>query len=409
MSRRLASLAVAVAVLGAACGQVDGEPSGKPPSAASSATTTSGAPGATVPGASGGSGPPPPLAIRPVAQTGGLTAMAVRQGDGDLYVTEQKGLVRRLRVKGGTVSLDEPPVLDLRDITTAGGEQGLLGITFSPDGTQLYVALTNKQEKQEVDRFRYDGTTADKASREVIITVDDFAPNHNGGDISFGPDGFLYYGMGDGGGAGDPQGNGQKTTDLLGDILRIDPLRPAGGKPYSIPPDNPFASGQGGAPEVFQYGLRNPWRFSFDRQTKDLWIADVGQGDWEEIDFVAAGDKPGKNFGWAQVEGSHPFNGGTNPPGGVLPIYEYDHSDGRCAVVGGYVYRGTRIKGLEGTYLFSDNCDGKVRGLRRNAAGSVEVLDLGIALRGLSSFGEDNDGELYALSIDGTVASITAG
>ena len=399
MTRRtLAALAAAAALsIMAACGSDAGEPNGQPPASGSTASTANAAFGSV-----------PVLQLTPLATAGPLTAAAVRSGDASLYVTEQRGVVRRLRLDSSAAALDDQPVLDITSSVRDSGEQGLLGITFSPDGNDLYVAYTNKSQTQQVDRYRYDGTKADPSSRTTIITIDDFAPNHNGGDITFGPDGYLWYSMGDGGGAGDPEKNGQKTTDLLGDILRIDPRHPNGDKPYSIPSDNPFADGKGGAPEVWDYGLRNPWRYSFDRQTHDLWIADVGQGSWEEIDHVSS-TKGGINFGWSLVEGTHSFNGGTAPAGAVAPVYEYDHSGGRCAVTGGFVYRGSKIPDLVGTYLFADYCEGLIHGLRLDSSGAASVASLGISVPQLSSFAQDANGELYVLSQDGTIARIDAG
>ena len=196
---------------------------------------------------------------------------------------------------------------------------------------------------------------------------------------------------------------------MLGDILRIDPTRPSGGKPYGIPSDNPFADGKGGAPEVWDYGLRNPWRMSFDRQTKDLWIADVGQNKIEEIDFQPAGAPGGANFGWNAVEGDQPFAADGPPKGATPPIYEYDHSGGRCSITGGYVYRGRAIPALNGTYLFGDNCEGEIQGLTRASDGTIDVTDLHLHVAGLAAFGEDNDGEVYALGVsDGSVSRIDA-
>jgi glucose/arabinose dehydrogenase len=257
-----------------------------------------------------------------------------------------------------------------------------------------------------VDRFRFDGSKADLSTRSTVIMIEDFAPNHNGGGLLFGPDGYLYYSMGDGGGGGDPRGNGQKTTDLLGNILRIDPLHASGGKPYAIPSDNPFADGKGGAPEVYVYGLRNPWRFSFDRSTKDLWIADVGQNEWEEINRLPAGEIAGANLGWAAFEGTHKYGDATAPADAVPPVYEYNHSGGRCAVTGGYVYRGTKIPDLAGIYLFVDYCGGAMQGLRMGSDGKATALDLAISVPATASFVEDANGEIYALSTGGTIARI---
>jgi len=350
------------------------------------------------------------LQLTPIADVAEPTSLAIRPGDPSLYVTEQAGRVRRVRVTpGAPPQLDDSPVLDLRAEVINRGEQGLLGLAFSPDGGTLYVAYTNLDAKQQLDAFAFDGTHADIGSRRTLLVIDDFAPNHNGGDLVIGPDHDLYWTMGDGGGAGDPHQSGQDPHDLLGSILRIDPSAPGpDGKPYRIPPDNPFADGVNGAPEVWQYGLRNPWRFSFDRATNDVWIADVGQGSIEEVDFLPAGTPGGQNFGWSDVEGTHPFHAARPPAGAVAPIYEYDHSGGRCSITGGYVYRGRAIPALAGTYLFADYCAGGISGLVRAADGTVTVTDLGIAAGGLTSFGEDAAGELYVLSRQSGLARIDA-
>jgi glucose/arabinose dehydrogenase len=335
------------------------------------------------------------------------TAITARPNDTSMFVAEQIGRVRRLRKSGNTYTLDSSPVLDVSADVKSGGEQGLLGLAFSADGSHLYFAFTNNNADQQVDEIAFSGDSVVDSSRRTLIVVPDFAPNHNGGDLILGPDGYLYYGMGDGGGAGDPKGSGQNPHDLLGDILRIDPQNPSAGKPYGIPASNPFADGQSGAPEVWDWGLRNPWRFSFDRSTKDLWIADVGQAAEEEIDFEPAGSKGGVNYGWSAVEGTKPFAASAPPAGAVPPIYEYDHSNGRCSITGGFVYRGRALPDLVGTYLFGDNCDGEIRGLTRNSDGNVNPTDLHLNVSGLSSFGEDNDGELYALGVvDGSVSRL---
>ena len=348
------------------------------------------------------------LVLTPIASVEAPTAITARTGDTSLYVAERIGRVRRLLRSGNEFALDSSPVIDLSNDVRAGGEQGLLGLAFSADGTRLYFAFTNKGADQQVDEVTLDGDRVVDGSRRTLLVVPDFAPNHNGGGLVVGPDGFLYYTMGDGGGGGDPQDTGQNPDDLLGSILRIDPARPSDGKPYGIPPDNPFVDG-GGAPEVWAYGLRNPWRMSFDRKTKDVWIGDVGQNAVEEIDFQPAGSPAGANFGWSAVEGTQPFNADGPPIDAVAPIYEYDHSGGRCSVTGGVVYRGRAIPSLDGTYLFGDNCEGAIQGLTRASDGTVEVTDLQMQVGGLASFGEDNDGEVYVVGVvDGSVSRIDA-
>jgi glucose/arabinose dehydrogenase len=353
------------------------------------------------------------------------TALASRSGDQALYIAERPGRVRRVEVETTyerdpdattqvthqSFDLADDPVLDIStDVVADGDEQGLLGLTFSTDGRRLYVAYTGTDENQHLDEYTMAGEAPDPSSRREILVVEDFAPNHNGGGLVFGPDGFLYWSMGDGGGAGDPRDSGQDPTDLLGSLLRIDPDVPpeqrASGPAYDIPTGNPFVGGEG-ADEVWAYGLRNPWRFSFDRATGDLWIADVGQGDVEEIDYLPAGDRTGAgrgaNLGWSEVEGDRPFDGGEPPPDAVAPILTYGHDDGRCSVVGGFVYRGTLLGHLVGAYLYGDYCDGEVRAL---VARDGEVLDnapLGLNVPHLSSFAQDPDGELFVLSLDGPV------
>jgi len=217
----------------------------------------------------------------------------------------------------------------------------------------------------------------------------------------FGPDGYLYIGLGDGGSGGDPHGNAQSLGTLLGKMLRIDP-RPADGAPYRIPADNPFVTTPGALPEIWAYGLRNPWRYSFDRVTGDLWIGDVGQSAWEEVDRQPASSGGGENYGWNVREGSHPYTAGGSAPGAVDPVFDYAHSDGGCVVTGGYVYRGEAIPDLAGIYVFADFCLGAIEGLRLD--GDQVVHDqLGATVQAVSSFGEDAQGELYVLSLAGGV------
>jgi glucose/arabinose dehydrogenase len=403
--RRLAAaLLLGAAATAVACSGGSGTDAGDTTTSAAPASTTTTAPATTSSTA--------PLQLNDaaikltkIAQVQSPTAFSPRSGDSSLYLTEQVGRVRRIRVNDdgkGHVSyqLEGTPLLDISRDVTAGGEQGLLGITFSPDGRRLYVAYTERDGRQRVDEFQMNDTRVDTRSRRKIFEVDDFAPNHNGGQLAFGPDGFLYYSMGDGGGAGDPQKNGQKTTDLLGDLLRVDP---EGGDPYGIPDGNPFKDGQGGAPEVYAYGLRNPWRFSFDKGTGDLWIADVGQGNWEEIDYRPSGEGAGANFGWSDFEGNHPFNANKPPAGAIPPLLEYDHSNGRCAVIGGYVYRGTRIPKLTGAYLYSDACEGTINALVQQDGKVVAQRSMNVHADSPSSFGQDASGELYVVSLGGPI------
>jgi glucose/arabinose dehydrogenase len=339
------------------------------------------------------------LTLTPVAELDAPTAMAVRDGDEALYVTEQAGLVRAVR--GG--ALDSEPVLDLTERVQDGGEQGLLGIAFSPDGSKLYVHYSDLTQggDNQIDEYEMTDGVVDPASRRPLLSVETLQPNHNGGQLAFGPDDLLYVGLGDGGGAADrgdghaPGGNGQSLDTLLGKILRIDP-EPSTDLPYTIPADNPFAEG-GGRPEIWTYGLRNPWRFSFDRETGDLWIGDVGQNAREEIDYLPAGEGAGANFGWNRLEGSQPFEG-TPPPDAVAPIFEYPNPDEGCSVTGGFVYRGTGIPDLQGAYVFADYCEGELRALTQAGGGVTAERRLGVSTSNVAAFGEDGDGELYVLS-----------
>jgi glucose/arabinose dehydrogenase len=244
------------------------------------------------------------------------------------------------------------------------------------------------------------------SSRRSILSVEQPYPNHNGGEIEFGPDGYFYIGLGDGGDAGDPEGNGQNTEVLLGKILRIDPLNPGNGQEYSIPSDNPFADGDGGAPEVWLYGARNPWRFSFDAETDDLWVADVGQNEWEEIDLLPAADGGGKgaNLGWDRMEGTHSFEG-DEPDDDVLPVYEYSHDDG-CSVTGGVVYRGSAVPELAGAYLFSDFCQGTLRAIRVAGGELADERVFDAETSSASSFGVDAAGDVYVASLEGPIYRI---
>jgi glucose/arabinose dehydrogenase len=340
--------------------------------------------------------------LDPVAVLEQPVAMAVRPGDDAIYLVEQIGRVRALR--DGRV--DPEPVLDIADQVTAGGEQGLLGLVFAPDGRHLYLDFTDTDGDSRVVELAMSGRRADPGSQRLLLRIDDPYANHNGGQLAFGPDRLLYIAFGDGGGAGDPEGNAQSLGSLLGKILRIDP-RPAGGRPYRVPSDNPFVGRDGARPEIWDYGLRNPWRFSFDPATGDLWIGDVGQNRWEEIDYQPAG-AGGRNYGWDRREGRHEFEG-ERPDGAVDPVIEYGREGGACTVIGGYVYRGRRIPGLRGAYLYGDYCAGWVRAARVSGGRAAEQRDLGTDVQGLSSFGVDADGELYAMSLSGPVYRLAPG
>jgi len=385
----LVALTTAGALFGAACSD-DGERS------TSRSTTAPPATGSTTTGRSAPQLAAVNVRLTPVAQLDDPTAFATRAGNNALYVTEQVGRVRAVRNN----QLVPDPVLDITAQVRSGGEQGLLGLAFSADGNKLYVHYTNSDGDTRLDEYTMSGETADTGTRRQLLSAPGLQPNHNGGEVNFGPDGMLYLGLGDGGAGGDrgeghaPGGNGQSLDTLLGKILRIDPT-PSGGRPYTIPDDNPFANG-GGRPEIWAYGLRNPWKFSWDRETDDLWIADVGQNEWEEIDFVAGGRAAGFNFGWNRLEGNHEFEGDP-PPNAVPPIFEYPLSGGACAAIGGYVYRGSRIPALNGAYLFSDYCDSRIRAIVQQDGRITDERDLAEGNQ-VTAFGEDQNGELYVLS-----------
>jgi glucose/arabinose dehydrogenase len=328
--------------------------------------------------------------------------------DPRLFVVEKGGRV--VIVEDG--SLLATPFLDLRGQVSTGNEQGLLSLAFHPDyaaNGRFFVNLTDPAGDTRVVEFRVsagDPDRADPASARVVLAIDQPFSNHNGGLVLFGPDGMLYVGMGDGGSGGDPRGNGQDLGTLLGKLLRLDV---DGGHPYAVPADNPFVDRPGARPEVWAYGLRNPWRFSFDRETGDLYIADVGQNQFEEVNAVRGAGR-GLNYGWNVMEGGHCFepSDGCDRSGLTLPVTEFDHGDG-CSVTGGFVYRGSAISDLRGTYLFSDYCSGFVRGFRfaNGQAGSGRRFpELEPSDNAVTSFGQDADGELYLLTAGGSVHRI---
>ena len=321
-----------------------------------------------------------------------------RDGSARLFVLEQEGRVRIL----SNGALLERPFLDITDRVRSGGERGLLGLAFHPRyarNGRYFVNYTRKPDGATVVAEYRVSADANRSggSERVLLSIDQPYSNHNAGMIEFGADGYLYIATGDGGAGGDPGNRSQDGSTLLGKMLRIDVDR---GEPYGIPADNPF-NGREARPEIYAMGLRNPWRFSFDRETGDLWAADVGQNAWEEIDVV----KSGGNYGWRIMEGSHCFNPRTdcNREGLELPVAEYFQEEGRCSVTGGYVYRGAAIPALVGTYVFGDYCSGEIFGLRD---GKQQVL-LSTGLD-IASFGEDASGELYVVHLDGEIYRIVA-
>lgn len=330
---------------------------------------------------------------------------------GDLtrqFVVEKPGRIRIIKDDG----LVPTPFLDLTAKVSNGSEQGLLGLAFHPEYAAngrfvVYYTNTAGDTRVSVYRVSSDPDRADAASEQVILAVDQPFSNHNGGMVAFGPDGKLYIGLGDGGSGGDPQGNGQSRATLLGKILRVEL---SGTGQMSIPPDNPFAGQAGLRPEIWSYGLRNPWRFSFDRSTGDLYIGDVGQNAREEIDVATDVDQFGKgrNYGWNIMEGTACFGGGTcNRNGLTLPVLEYSHGEG-CSVTGGYAYRGTALAAYSSHYFYADYCEGWVRSFRLSGTGVTDQQDW-VSLRPDSqilSFGEDTRGELYILTASGKVFRI---
>ncbi|WP_026370187.1 PQQ-dependent sugar dehydrogenase [Kallotenue papyrolyticum] len=316
-------------------------------------------------------------------------------GSGRLFVVEKGGMIR---------TLDGAVVLDITDrVRASGSEQGLLGLAFHPDWPSngfFYVNYTDRNGDTVIARFTLppDAVRADPASELILLQVDQPAANHNGGMLVFGPDRRLYIGLGDGGGANDTYGNGQNLASLLGKLLRIDV---DGGQPYAVPPDNPFVDRPDARPEIWAYGLRNPWRFSFDRATGDLYIGDVGQNRYEWIHYRPAGAQGGENYGWPIVEGSHCLRGNAcDRTGLTLPVIEYTHAFG-CAVTGGYVYRGAQFPQLDGVYFFGDYCSGRIWAMGRDAAGQWQAQQRLQAPIQISSFGEDQAGELYLTDLGG--------
>jgi glucose/arabinose dehydrogenase len=337
-----------------------------------------------------------------VAKLDQPVALAVAPDGTTLYVAERAGRVRVVR----DGSLEPQPLLDLSGEVVTEGEGGLLGLAVAPDGRHLYASFTDRRHAVRVVELAIAGHTADLASRRNVLTVQQASVRHHGGDLVFGPDGLLWVGLGDGSAGGDPADAAQSLDVLNGKLLRLDP-RPSGRAAYGVPATNPFAGRRGARAEIWAYGLRNPWRFSFDRATGDLWIGDVGQYVMEEVDVVAPSKAAGANFGWRRLEGRHRFRG-SPPAGAVPPIYQYNHNSGRCAVVGGHVYRGSQVAGLAGAYVFGDVCDGHVRALARVPGGPPRLRDLGVRLPGLVSFAEDGAGELLLLSLSGGVQRLVA-
>lgn len=351
------------------------------------------------------------LEALPEAIPGGPLAIThAGDGSGRVFVAAKDGRVWILR--DGVRSAD--PFLDIADLVSDGGEQGLLGLAFHPDfpaDPRVFVDYTDRGGDTVVAWFRVpsaDADAVDPGSRTVVTEIEQPFANHNGGAIAFGPDGYLYVALGDGGGAGDPADRARRLDTLLGKILRLDvdadPLSPG----YAIPDGNPFGGVARARPEIWLSGLRNPWRMAFDRATGDLWFGDVGQGDWEEVDVARAG-VGGLDFGWDRMEGSHCYEPARDcdRTGLVLPVTEYGHPEG-CTIIGGVVYRGLEFPILRGGYLFADYCSGRMWAVAAVDDGPVEPVRVGTAGPGVVAFGEDEQGEVLVANLDGTLSRVTA-
>jgi glucose/arabinose dehydrogenase len=409
---RILLVLLALALL-AGCGSATSSATPAPTQASAAATTaveaTTSAPAATAPaGAPAADQAAPKVALKLISEALDQPLYVTHAGDnsGRIFVVEKVGQIVILR--DGQPAAE--PFLDISDrVGSSSSEQGLLSVAFHPQFAQngrLFVNYTDRNGDTVISRFQAEGDRADPASETVLLKIDQPFPNHNGGLALFGPDGYLYIGMGDGGSAGDPQGNGQNLKALLGKMLRLDVDN---GDPYGIPPNNPWPSDDQARPEVWAYGLRNPWRFSFDRKTGDLYIADVGQNQYEEIDFQPAASRGGENYGWNTMEGQHCFRADSCDSSGlVMPIAEYDHSLG-CSITGGYVYRGAAFPRLQGLYFYGDYCSGRLWALSQPTSGRWQQHDLLQTPLRISSFGEDQAGELYITDLNGGLYQLVEG
>jgi glucose/arabinose dehydrogenase len=344
--------------------------------------------------------------------TGGLSQPVAAMTAGDdsrrLFVVEQDGLIRMVK-KG---NLRPTPFLDITNLTNGAGEQGLLGLAFHPNYNLNrrffvhYTALNGDTVIAEFKRAFSQRWRADESSERVLIRIDDPYSNHNGGDLHFGPDGYLYIGLGDGGGGGDPHENGQNLSTFLGKILRIDVDATEGDLEYAIPDDNPFVGVEGARDVIWSYGWRNPWRFSFDSATGDMWVADVGQDNFEEVNVERAGSPGGTNYGWDIMEADSCFEpaDGCDQSGLTLPVDQYAHSAG-CSVSGGYVYRGDRWPEFVGTYFYGDYCSGSIWGLSSSDPGSGSTRVMATNHQ-ISSFGVNRSGEILVVDHTGRLLKL---
>jgi len=415
-SRHPLPLAALALVAVAAC--IDQSPVTPGPTETAAPPPTSGS--ATAPAVTG---PPATIATGPVnlanlvvtvepfasIEGGPLAIAAPDDGSGRLFVVAQDG---RIWIVDADGAVHPDPMVDLKDFIVSGGEQGLLGLALHPGfptDPRVYVDYTTGTQDviSTLSLDPGDPNKLESGTPRQILAVDDPFPNHNGGDLLFGRDGYLYAFFGDGGSGGDPLGSGQDRNALLGKVMRLDVDHPSGDVPYSAPSDNPFV-GKAGRDEIWLMGVRNPWRNSFDRATGDLWIGDVGQGAWEEIDVARAG-VGGLNLGWNRMEGNHCYPPGSDcsTDGLTPPVTEYGHDLG-CTVVGGYVYRGSKYPVLQGVYLFADYCSGRIFAIDPRTDDFREPVEVGNGGNGISSFGEDTSGELYVTQLNGDVSRVVA-
>jgi len=372
---------------------------GAPASSAPAASTTTAATGPL---------PEPTVALFEIGRFDQPVDVASRPGFADVYVAEQPGRVIAV------TDLSTDTVLDITDLTDASGEQGLLGLAFHPTADLAYVNFIDANGDTVIAEFPIDPATGlfDRDSFREVLSIDQPYSNHNGGQLAFGPDQLLYIGVGDGGSGGDPQRHALDLSSRLGKILRIDPTAD-GDEPFTVPADNPFVGDDAADPTIWAFGLRNPWRFSFDPDTGDLWIGDVGQGDFEEINHSVATDRTdaarGANFGWSAFEGFERFNDDQSVDGALAPLFVYDHADGRCSVTGGSVARGDAVPDLAGWYLFGDYCTGQIWALDPTAPPTeprvVEVAEL----KGLAAIARGPERDLFAVSNGGAVSRIIPG